>query len=232
MAADGGLSSRPRHLPEPRLRPAVADVRGFCVCAYRITAELRPLRRGPLPPQPSATDAIRRIPAGLLPERPRDPQKQSDDSLIPSCGVQRLTSPSFAPRPTRLVTKARPITQNRTTLRAHLTPSKPIVQPTVPVEKIRTALNGYRAGVDDGHLAHRAVLRDGDEVHRQGGQPADLDRCGAAGYFIYLLFTANLAVKVRWPIAKTVGVLLGHDPPAGDHRRAGADPRPQGPFNL
>ncbi len=27
-------------------------------------------------------------------------------------------------------------------------------------------------------------------------------------YFVYQLFTANLAVKVRWPIAKTVGVLL------------------------
>jgi integral membrane protein len=27
-------------------------------------------------------------------------------------------------------------------------------------------------------------------------------------YFVYLLFTANLAVKVRWPIAKTIGVLL------------------------
>ncbi len=27
-------------------------------------------------------------------------------------------------------------------------------------------------------------------------------------YFIYLLFTANLAVKVRWPIPKTIGVLL------------------------
>jgi integral membrane protein len=27
-------------------------------------------------------------------------------------------------------------------------------------------------------------------------------------YFVYLLATANLAVKVRWPIAKTVGVLL------------------------
>lgn len=27
-------------------------------------------------------------------------------------------------------------------------------------------------------------------------------------YFIYLLFTANLAVKVRWPIGKTIGVLL------------------------
>jgi len=27
-------------------------------------------------------------------------------------------------------------------------------------------------------------------------------------YFSYLLFTANLAVKVRWPIGLTVGVLL------------------------
>jgi integral membrane protein len=27
-------------------------------------------------------------------------------------------------------------------------------------------------------------------------------------YFVYLLFTANLAVKVRWPISKTIGVLL------------------------
>ncbi len=27
-------------------------------------------------------------------------------------------------------------------------------------------------------------------------------------YFVYLLFAANLAVKVRWPIGRTVGVLL------------------------
>ncbi len=27
-------------------------------------------------------------------------------------------------------------------------------------------------------------------------------------YFVYLLFTANLAVKARWPIGKTIGVLL------------------------
>ena len=27
-------------------------------------------------------------------------------------------------------------------------------------------------------------------------------------YFVYLIFAANLAVKVRWPIAKTIGVLL------------------------
>lgn len=35
-------------------------------------------------------------------------------------------------------------------------------------------------------------------------------------YFVYLLFAANLAVKVRWPIVKTVGVLLaGTIPLAG-----------------
>ncbi|MCK0176482.1 MULTISPECIES: DUF3817 domain-containing protein [Mycobacteriaceae] len=27
-------------------------------------------------------------------------------------------------------------------------------------------------------------------------------------YFAYLLVTANLAVKVRWPIGKTIGILL------------------------
>ena len=35
-------------------------------------------------------------------------------------------------------------------------------------------------------------------------------------YFVYLFFTANLAVKVRWPVAKTIGVLLaGTIPLAG-----------------
>ncbi|OFJ55036.1 hypothetical protein BEL07_04345 [Mycolicibacterium grossiae] len=35
-------------------------------------------------------------------------------------------------------------------------------------------------------------------------------------YFVYLLFAANLAVKVRWPIGKTIGVLLaGTIPLAG-----------------
>ena len=27
-------------------------------------------------------------------------------------------------------------------------------------------------------------------------------------YFIYLIFTANLALQVRWPVFKTIGVLL------------------------
>ena len=35
-------------------------------------------------------------------------------------------------------------------------------------------------------------------------------------YVVYLFFTANLAVKVRWPIPKTIGVLLaGTVPLAG-----------------
>lgn len=35
-------------------------------------------------------------------------------------------------------------------------------------------------------------------------------------YFVYLLFTGNLAVKVRWPLPKTIGVLLsGTIPLAG-----------------
>ena len=74
------------------------------------------------------------------------------------------------------------------------------------------------AGVDDGHLAHRAVLRDGDEVHRQGGQPADLDRCGARLGVLHLpaVHRANLAVKVRRPIAKHRRRAAGrHDPLLG-----------------
>ena len=41
------------------------------------------------------------------------------------------------------------------------------------------------------------------------GQPAELDRRGARLGVLHLsALTANLAVKVRWPIAKTIGILL------------------------
>ena len=48
---------------------------GFCIYAYRkfVRYEDAP------PPQPSATETVTEIPAGLLPERPRA-AKQSDDS--------------------------------------------------------------------------------------------------------------------------------------------------------
>ena len=54
------------------------------------------------------------------------------------------------------------------------------------------------------------MLRDGDEVRRRASTGPELDVAFVHGwvYFVYLLFTANLAVKVRWPIAKTIGVLL------------------------
>ena len=74
--------------------------------------------------------------------------------------------------------QARPITRTGPPMGAPDTPEAP-VQPTVPVEDPHRPQRLPGAGVDDGHLAHRAVLRDGDESTSSGGQPADLDRCGA-----------------------------------------------------
>ena len=81
--------------------------------------------------------------------------------------------------------------------------------PITPVETIRKALLGYRVlawatGLWLIALCYEMVLK----------YAFDDDSLGWIAvvhgwvYFIYLLFTANLAVKVRWPIAKTVGVLL------------------------
>lgn len=81
--------------------------------------------------------------------------------------------------------------------------------PITPVETIRKALLGYRVlawatGLWLIALCYEMVMKYafGDDslgwiavVH-------------GWVYFVYLLYTANLAVKVRWPIAKTVGVLL------------------------
>jgi Domain of unknown function (DUF3817) len=74
------------------------------------------------------------------------------------------------------------------------TPKTPEVRPVTPVEKIRTALLGYRAmawttGIWLIALCYEIV------VH-----------CWV--YFTYVLAAFNLAVKVRWPILKTIGVLL------------------------
>ncbi|HNP13065.1 MAG TPA: DUF3817 domain-containing protein [Mycobacterium sp.] len=84
------------------------------------------------------------------------------------------------------------------------------VQPTVPVEKIRTALNGYRVmawttGIWLIALCYEMVMK---YIVKVDNPPTWIGVVHGWVYFIYLLFTANLAVKVRWPIAKTVGVLL------------------------
>ncbi|MCV7344376.1 MULTISPECIES: DUF3817 domain-containing protein [Mycobacteriaceae] len=80
----------------------------------------------------------------------------------------------------------------------------------VPNETIRKALLGYRVlawttGIWLIALCYEIVLR---YVVKVDNPPTWIGVVHGWVYFIYLLFTANLAVKVRWPIAKTIGVLL------------------------
>jgi integral membrane protein len=81
--------------------------------------------------------------------------------------------------------------------------------PVTSVEAIRKALTGYRVlawatGLWLIALCYEMVLKYGFNDDSLGW----IAVVHGWVYFIYLLFTANLAVKVRWPIAKTVGVLL------------------------
>ena len=81
--------------------------------------------------------------------------------------------------------------------------------PATPKDAVRKALLGYRTlawttGIWLIALCYEMVMKYGFGVH-------GLSWIGVVHgwvYFVYLLFTANLAVKVRWPILKTVGVLL------------------------
>jgi integral membrane protein len=79
-----------------------------------------------------------------------------------------------------------------------------------PNETIRKALLGYRVlawttGIWLIALCYEMVLKYAVKVD---DPPTWIGVVHGWVYFIYLLFTANLAVKVRWPIAKTIGVLL------------------------
>lgn len=81
--------------------------------------------------------------------------------------------------------------------------------PTTPVETIRKALLGYRVlawttGIWLIALCYEMVMK---YVFHDDSLNWIAVVHGWV-YFVYLLFTANLAVKVRWPIGKTVGVLL------------------------
>ena len=86
----------------------------------------------------------------------------------------------------------------------------PGAQPLVGREKIRSALTSYRVlawttGVWLIALCYEIVLK---YVVKVDNPPSWIGIVHGWVYFVYLLFTANLAVKVRWPIAKTIGVLL------------------------
>ncbi len=82
--------------------------------------------------------------------------------------------------------------------------------PTVPVESLRKALLAYRVmawttGIWLIALCYEIVLR---YVVKVDNPPTWIGVVHGWVYFVYLLATANLAVKIRWPIAKTIGVLL------------------------
>jgi integral membrane protein len=80
---------------------------------------------------------------------------------------------------------------------------------TTPTESIRKALLGYRVlawttGIWLIALCYEMVMKYAFDDNSLGW----IAIVHGWVYFIYLIATANLAVKVRWPIAKTVGVLL------------------------
>lgn len=86
----------------------------------------------------------------------------------------------------------------------------PETQSGTSTEKIRSALTGYRAlawttGIWLIALCYEIILK---YVVKVDNPPSWIGVVHGWVYFIYLLFTANLAVKVRWPIGKTIGVLL------------------------
>ena len=86
----------------------------------------------------------------------------------------------------------------------------PEAQPITPIEKIRSALTAYRVlawmtGIWLIALCYELILK---YVVKVENPPEWISIVHGWVYFVYLIFTANLAVKVRWPIGKTIGVLL------------------------
>ncbi len=78
-----------------------------------------------------------------------------------------------------------------------------------PVEKIRPALLAYRVlawttGVWLIALCYEIVVR---YVVQVDNPPTWIGVVHGWVYFLYVLAAFNLAIKVRWPLAKTVGVL-------------------------
>ena len=81
---------------------------------------------------------------------------------------------------------------------------------TQPAVDIRKALLAYRVmawatGIWLIALCYEMVLK---YIVQVEDPPGWIGVVHGWVYFVYLLATANLAVKVRWPIGKTIGILL------------------------
>lgn len=79
-----------------------------------------------------------------------------------------------------------------------------------PAEKIRPALLGYRVmawatGLWLIALTYEVIVHYAVKVN---DPPTWIGVVHGWVYFIYVLAAFNLAIKVRWPLLKTVGVLL------------------------
>jgi len=89
-------------------------------------------------------------------------------------------------------------------------PQTPQAQHAAPVDKIRTALLGYRVmawatGIWLIALCYEIVVH---YVVKVNNPPTWIGVVHGWVYFTYVLAAFNLAVKVRWSIPKTIGVLL------------------------
>ena len=101
-------------------------------------------------------------------------------------------------------------------------PEKPAVPAgAAPIDKIKSALTAYRVmawatGIWLIALCYEMVVK---YILKVEDLPTWLQMVPFVHgwvYLIYLVFTANLAMKVRWPVLKTIGVLLsGTIPLAG-----------------
>ena len=79
-----------------------------------------------------------------------------------------------------------------------------------PADKVRTALAGYRVlawatGIWLIALCYEMVVK---YLVKVEDPPTWIGVVHGWVYFTYLLATLNLATKVRWPIGKSIGVLL------------------------
>jgi integral membrane protein len=84
------------------------------------------------------------------------------------------------------------------------------VRPQASAEAIRRPLTGYRVmawatGIWLIALCYEMVLK---YIVKVDDPPSWIAIVHGWVYFVYLLAAFNLAVKVRWPIGKTIGVLL------------------------